>query len=257
MGVSDPRVEPVAQEIASVAVGPGPMESEWRLRVSPIGLAKSIIRVLDERFPRADAVSGAEDRPPVNDPEWWFRVFWKQTRTLETEEQCREAAERVVAYIPAVSGGEDRQEKYRAAIRDALDIMATATDRQLGEGGEARRAYARLWHAYFAIPADIPSPPVSGVGEDREDREDRADALDGLVSPIWRHVHQARAERDAAEVERDRLREALEFYAEASNYWYDETCCPMRGNEGDVLGDDGERARAALAGSASKEDRDV
>jgi len=50
----------------------------------------------------------------------------------------------------------------------------------------------------------------------------------------------------------DELVEALRFYADERRYDYDETCCPTKRNPGrdeasaDVLGDDGERARAVL-----------
>jgi hypothetical protein len=47
------------------------------------------------------------------------------------------------------------RDRYRAAIREAMDIMGSANDRELGEGGVARKAYALLYFEYFAIPAGI------------------------------------------------------------------------------------------------------
>jgi len=41
---------------------------------------------------------------------------------------------------------------FRAAIREALDVMGSATDTELGQGGIARRAYGLLHHAYFGTP---------------------------------------------------------------------------------------------------------
>lgn len=42
------------------------------------------------------------------------------------------------------------------------------------------------------------------------------------------------------------LEGALQFYAEESNYDYDNTCCPKNSNKGDALCDSGQIARAAL-----------
>lgn len=48
----------------------------------------------------------------------------------------------------------EERDRYRAAIREAMDTMAPCTDAELGEGGVARKAYADLYYAYFSIPAD-------------------------------------------------------------------------------------------------------
>lgn len=61
----------------------------------------------------------------------------------------------------------------------------------------------------------------------------------------------------AAEQERDRQRQALQFYADENRYDYDAPCCPTPNNpgykipNGDVISDDGERAREALYGPPS------
>lgn len=53
----------------------------------------------------------------------------------------------------------------------------------------------------------------AGTGAVQPSRED--EPLDSLISPIWRHVHEARAERDAAEAERDALRTERDQLREA------------------------------------------
>lgn len=65
----------------------------------------------------------------------------------------------LIAALPYVSPETARlraeNERYREAIKTALDTMAVANDEQMGPGGVARKAYAHLWHEYFAIPAGI------------------------------------------------------------------------------------------------------
>lgn len=57
---------------------------------------------------------------------------------------------------------------------------------------------------------------------------------------------------DELDDERAELLAALQFYADEDRYDYDETCCPSGRNpgrkkaHGDVLSDNGKRARAAL-----------
>jgi hypothetical protein len=66
-------------------------------------------------------------------------------------------------------------------------------------------------------------------------------------------------ERDAARAEVARLREALEYYANASNYGHEgfSPSCPDW-SPGEIEEDDrGEKARAALAGLFSAENKDV
>lgn len=48
---------------------------------------------------------------------------------------------------------------------------------------------------------------------------------------------------------------ALQFYGCEDNYLYDETCCPMRGNEGDILADNGRIARAHFAAYAAMKEK--
>jgi hypothetical protein len=48
-------------------------------------------------------------------------------------------------------GAGSEVKRLRDAISDALETL-NATDRELGEGGVARRAYADLYHALFADP---------------------------------------------------------------------------------------------------------
>lgn len=72
---------------------------------------------------------------------------------------CRDCAATLLSGGETDSGAVDdpvvaERDLYRAAIREAMDIMGNSTDRELGEGGIARKAYARLYHAYFSIPAD-------------------------------------------------------------------------------------------------------
>ena len=68
-------------------------------------------------------------------------------------------------------------------------------------------------------------------------------------------------ERDAALDEVEVLRQALQFYADENRYDYDAPCCPTPNNpghkiaDGDVISDDGERAREALYGPVAAKER--
>ena len=68
-------------------------------------------------------------------------------------------------------------------------------------------------------------------------------------------------ERDAARARVEVLRKALQFYADENRYDYDAPCCPTPSNpghkipDGDVISDDGERAREALYGPVAAKER--
>lgn len=57
----------------------------------------------------------------------------------------------------------------RHSIKEALALMASCNDRELGEGGVARQAYGVLHTAYFMVPvgpwlqAETPDEEVSGA----------------------------------------------------------------------------------------------
>lgn len=159
----DERIEVVAKamEIASPTLSENPTALRAELRV---GLAA--LDACDREHPKPfeDVMEAAKrwlekvyppDVPLVCDrdsPDPGPRLAAALRDCLEAQDV---GAADSVAATDKKSVPSDREDAapLRAAIRKALDLMAQATDSELGEGGVARRAYTVLYSAYFRSPS--------------------------------------------------------------------------------------------------------